>query len=377
MSRVIVLGAGVLGASVAYHLAVAGVQVVVIEAGGPAAGTSSATFSMDVTHLKTPRTYYELNRAGAALHATLAEELGGTSWRHPMPAIQWGDSEESQRGLRERAVRLRSWGHPCRIADPSELRELAPAVDPAACTASELVVHDQSAWYDAPLFVQRLLDRAATLGADIRYGLRANALIRRGDTVTGVETGTRRWEADWVVNCTGPDADRVAALAGTDLPMNRIPGLVGESTPVPELRLDAILATPEVDLRPAPGDRICSISWPVDALLPAQSDDALAERLHAGGQRVLPALRTARLAGVRLGVRPVPADGLPLAGTHPGAPGLYHLVTHSGVNLAPELGRLAAQEIVNGEGPDLAEYRVTRGATTSVQDESLTLMTTR
>ncbi|MEU4224154.1 FAD-binding oxidoreductase [Nonomuraea sp. NPDC026600] len=376
MSRVIVLGAGVLGASVAYHLAVAGAQVVVIEAGGPAAGTSSATFSMDVTHLKTPRTYYELNRASAALHATLAEELEGPSWWHPMPAIQWGDSEESRRGLRERAVRLKSWGHPCRIADPSELRELAPAVDPAACTASELVIHDQSAWYDAPLFVQRLLDRAATLGADIRYGLRAQALIRRGGTVTGVETGTRRWEADWVVNCTGPDADRIAVLAGTDLPMTRIPGLVGESTPIPGLRLDAILATPQVDLRPAPGDRICSISWPVDALLPGQSDDALAERLHAGGQRILPALRTARLAGVRLGVRPVPADGLPLVGTHPGAPGLYHLVTHSGVNLAPELGRLAAQEITSGDGPDLAPYRVTRDIATSVKDESLTLMTT-
>ncbi|GAA3159649.1 NAD(P)/FAD-dependent oxidoreductase [Nonomuraea roseoviolacea] len=377
MSRVIVLGAGVLGASVAYHLAVAGAQVVVIEAGGPAAGTSSATFSMDVTHLKTPRAYYELNRASAALHATLAEELGGPSWRHPMPAIQWGDSEESRRGLRERAVRLMAWGHPCRIADPSELRELAPDVDPAACTADELVVHDQSAWYDAPLFVQRLLDRAAELGADIRYGLRAHALIRDGDAVTGVETGTRRWEADWVVNCTGPDADRVAALAGTDLPMTRIPGLVGESTPIPGLRLGAILATPEVDLRPAPGDRICSISWPVDALLAGQDDDALAGRLHAGGQRVLPALRAARLAGVRLGVRPVPADGLPLAGTHPGVPGLYHLVTHSGVNLAPELGRLAAQEIIGGDGPGLADYRVTRGVATSVKDESLTLMTTR
>lgn len=377
MSRVIILGAGVLGASVAYHLATAGAQVVVIEAGGPAAGTSSATFAMDVTHLKTPRTYFELNRRSAALHATLAGELGGPSWRHPMPAIQWGDSDESQQGLRERAIRLKSWGHPCRIADPAELRELAPAVDPAACTARELVIHDESAWYDAPLFVQRLLDRAATLGADIRYGLRADALIRRGDRVSGVEAGGRRWAADWVVNCTGPDADRVAALAGTDLPMTGIPGLVGESTPVPGLRLGAILATPEVDLRPAPGDRICSISWPVDALLPGQSDDALAERLHTSGQRVLPALRTARLAGARLGVRPVPADGLPLAGTHPDAPGLYHLVTHSGVNLAPELGRLAAQEIINGTGPDLAEYRVTRSFETSVKDESLTLMTTR
>ncbi|WP_214322522.1 NAD(P)/FAD-dependent oxidoreductase [Nonomuraea sediminis] len=377
MSRVIVLGAGVLGASVAYHLATAGAQVVVIEAGGPAAGTSSATFAMDVTHLKTPRTYYELNRDSAALHARLAEDLGGPSWRHPMPAIQWGDSDESQQGLRERALRLKSWGHPCRIADPSELRELAPAVDPAACTARDIVIHDQSAWYDAPLFVQRLLDRAATLGADIRYGLRAQALIRRGETVTGVETGTRRWEADWVVNCTGPDADRIAVLAGTDLPMTRIPGLVGESTPIPGLRLGAILATPEVDLRPAPGDRICSISWPVDALLPGQSDDALADRLHAGGQRVLPALRTARLAGARLGVRPVPADGLPLVGPHPDAPGLYHLVTHSGVNLAPELGRLAAQEIIEGSAEELTSYRVTRTMATSVRDESLTLMTTR
>ncbi|MFC7648706.1 NAD(P)/FAD-dependent oxidoreductase [Streptosporangium lutulentum] len=147
--------------------------------------TSSATFSMDVTHLKTPRSYYELNRRSSALHTTLTEELGAPSWRHPMPAIQWGGSEQDQRAIRERAIRLQSWGHPCRIADPAELRELAPSVDPSSCTAHELVIHDQSAWYDAPLFVRRLLDRAALLGADIRYGQRATALIREGDRVRG------------------------------------------------------------------------------------------------------------------------------------------------------------------------------------------------
>ncbi|MEU0569946.1 FAD-binding oxidoreductase [Nonomuraea sp. NPDC005983] len=382
MSRVIVLGAGVLGASVAYHLVEAGVQVVVVEAGGPAAGTSSATFAMDVTHLKTPRSYFELNRRSAALHATLAERLAGPSWRHPMPAIQWGDGEQGQRAIRERAIRLQSWGHPCRIADPSELRELAPAVDPRSCTAGELVVHDHSAWYDAPLFVRRLLDRAALLGADVLYGQRVTALLRDGDRVVGAETATRRWTADWVVNCTGPDADRIAALAGTGLPMTRIPGLVGESTPVPDARLGAILATPEVDLRPSPGDRICSISWPVDALLPAEgaaeADSGLEERLHAGGQRVIPALREARMAGVRLGIRPVPADGLPLVGVDPRAPGLYSVVTHSGVNLAPELGRLAAEEITTGgESDDLVGYRVTRDTAASVQDESLSVMTSR
>ncbi|MDW6056947.1 hypothetical protein SAZ11_00975 [Streptomyces sp. FXJ1.4098] len=68
----------------------------------------------------------------------------------------------------------------------------------------------------------------------------------------------------------GPDADRIAGFAGVRLPMDRVPGLVGETTPVPEARLEAILTTPEVDLRPAPGDRVCSISWSIDALLPQE-----------------------------------------------------------------------------------------------------------
>jgi glycine/D-amino acid oxidase-like deaminating enzyme len=376
VSRVIVLGAGVIGASVAYHLALAAADVTVIEAGGPAAGTSSATFAMDVTHLKTPATYYEFNRRSAALHTDLAAELGGASWRHATPTVQWADTADEQRSIRDRATRLRAWGHPCRIADPSELRELAPAVDPAACPTGEIVVHDGTAWYDAPLFVRSLLDRAALLGADIRYGLRATGLVLDGGRVRGVLTGPRRWEADWVVNCAGPDAARIAGFAGVHLPMDRVPGLVGESTPVPEARLSAILTTPAVDLRPAPGDRVCSISWPIDALLSqaAAPDDGigLEERLHRHGQRLLPALRTARLAGARVGVRPVPTDGLPLVGTSPTAPGLYSVVTHSGVNLAPLLGRLVADEISGGlPSADLAPYRVTRDVAATVQDESL------
>ncbi|MEU1786771.1 FAD-binding oxidoreductase [Streptomyces sparsogenes] len=376
MSRVIVLGAGVIGASVAYHLALAGADVTVIEAGGPAAGTSSATFAMDVTHLKTPVSYYEFNRRSAALHTELAAEVGGASWRHAAPTVQWANTAAEQRSLRERATRLRSWGHPCRFADPAELRELAPAVDPSACPAEEIVVHEATAWYDAPLFVRSLLDRAALLGADIHYGLRATALTLDGGRVRGVRTGSRRWEADWVVNCAGPDADRIAGFAGVRLPMERVPGLVGETTPVPEARLEAILTTPEVDLRPAPGDRVCSISWPIDALLPHEPapGDGLTpqERLHRQGQRLIPALRSARLAGARIGVRPVPTDGLPLVGTSPAAPGLYSVVTHSGVNLAPLLGRLVAGEIGEGRpSAELAPYRVTRDPAATVQDESL------
>jgi glycine/D-amino acid oxidase-like deaminating enzyme len=381
MSRAIVLGAGVLGASVAHQLAQAGVEVTVIEAGGPAAGTSSATFSIDVTHLKTPHSYFELNRRSAAEHLALGEEQGGAAWRHPAPLIQWGHTADERRVISERAERLRSWGHDCRTTGAEALAELAPGVDPAACAAEELVVHDHAAWYDAPLFARTLLDRAAMNGARIRYGLRVTGLLRRDDRIVGVRTGGRVWEADHVVNCAGPDAGRIAALADVSLPLARIPGLVGESTPVPEARLGAILATPGVDLRPASGARVCSISWPVDALLPADGDaergqdPGLEQELHRRGQEVLPALRTAGLAGVRLGVRPVPTDGLPLVGEVPGADGLYSVVTHSGVTLAPLLGRLAAEEIASGRPVrELEPYRPSRVPAADIQDESVQVM---
>ncbi|WP_327248879.1 NAD(P)/FAD-dependent oxidoreductase [Streptomyces sp. NBC_01320] len=386
MPRVLVIGAGVVGASVAHHLAAGGAHVTVIEAGGPAAGTSSATFAIDVTHLKTPHTYYALNRRSAELHVRLGDELGGTDWRHPVPLVQWGHTEQEQLVIRERAERLRSWGHACRSADPSELAELAPGVSPDACRADELVVHEHASWYDAPLFTRRLLDRAALNGADIRYGLRVTGMLRTGDRITGVVAEGRRFEADWVVNCTGPQAGRIAELAGGSLPLNRVPGLVGESTRLPDQdRLGAILATPGVDLRPAPDGRVVSISWPVDAVLPPdvegasdparQADVALEQALHRLGREVYAPLRAAEMAGVRLGIRPVPADGLPLVGCSAATPGLYTVVTHSGVTLAPALGLLAAKELISGASvPDLADYSPDRTPATDVLDESVQVM---
>ncbi|NWF30072.1 FAD-binding oxidoreductase [Streptomyces sp. PKU-EA00015] len=392
MPRVLVVGAGVLGASVAHHLVQAGAHVTVIDAGGPAAGTSSATFSIDVTHLKTPFSYYALNRRGAELHQRLGEELGGADWRHPAPLVQWGHTEQEQHVIRERAERLRGWGHACRSAHPAELADLAPGVSPDACRADELVVHEHACWYDAPLFTRRLLDRAALGGADIRFGLRVTEVLRTGERITGVVAEGRRFDADWVVNCAGPDAGRIAALAGASLPLNRVPGLVGESTRLPEHdQLGAILATPGVDLRPAPDGRVVSISWPVDALLPPdaegaadtegaadaarQADPALEQELHRLGREVFTPLRAAGMAGVRLGVRPVPADGLPLVGCAEATPGLYTVVTHSGVTLAPALGLLAAREIVGGRAcEELADYRPDRTPATDVLDESVQVM---
>ncbi|MFJ9122876.1 NAD(P)/FAD-dependent oxidoreductase [Streptomyces sp. NPDC102340] len=378
MNRAVVVGAGVLGACVAYHLARAGVEVVVLEEAGPASGTSSATFAADVTHLKTPHTYYRLNRQGSDGHRALAEELDGPTWRHPVPLVQWADSDDAQRTLLEQASRVREWGHDCRSAPASVLRELAPAVDPAACTVDELVVHTGTAWFDAPRLVNALLDAAVRAGAEAHYGTRVTGLLRDGARVVGAEAGERTWRADVVVNCAGPAADQIAALAGARLPLRHVPGLIAESAPLAEEPLTAILSAPGIDLRPTADGGVLALSWEVDARLDGMAADGLPSELHRRASTVVPGLGGARIADARIGVRPVPLDGLPLVGEVEAAPGLYHLVSHSAVTLAPVLGRLAAQEITSGRAAeDLDAYRPGRAIDGDVQDENLRAMNRR
>ncbi|MGD6748931.1 NAD(P)/FAD-dependent oxidoreductase [Streptomyces sp. BH105] len=376
MNRAVVVGAGVLGACVAYHLARAGVEVVVLEEAGPASGTSSATFAADVTHLKTPHAYYRLNRQGSEGHRALAEELDGPTWRHPVPLVQWADTDDAQRTLRERASRVREWGHDCRTAPASALRELAPAADPAACTAEEIVVHTGTAWFDAPRLVRTLLYAAVRRhGAETHYGTRVTGLLRRGSRVVGAEAGERSWGADTVVNCAGPAADQIAALAGERLPLRHVPGLVAESAPLAEEPLTAILSAPGIDLRPTADGGVLALSWEVDARLEGTAADGLPSELHRRASTVVPGLDGARIADARIGVRPVPLDGLPLVGEAESAPGLYHLVSHSAVTLAPVLGRLAAQEITSGRSAEeLEAYRPGREIDGDVQDENLRAM---
>ena len=80
----------------------------------------------------------------------------------------------------------------------------------------------------------------------------------------------------------------------------------------------------------------------------ASSDpDALhaAEGLLRAAADVVPALGESRIESTRVGVRPIPHDGLPVVGFLPGSQNVYVAVTHSGVTLALQLGQLIAREV--------------------------------
>jgi glycine/D-amino acid oxidase-like deaminating enzyme len=89
MISAIVIGAGVMGASVAYRLAQAGAGVTVLEATRVGGGTSGTSFAWTNAHKKPPKPYHDLNVAGMKAHAALADEFGATPWWHGGGSLEW------------------------------------------------------------------------------------------------------------------------------------------------------------------------------------------------------------------------------------------------------------------------------------------------
>src|ERR1700730_19343066 len=88
---IVVIGAGSVGANVAYRLAERGAKVTVLEAGAPGGGTSGTSFAWTNSFHKTPRDYHDLNTASMAEHLALVSELGDGDWHKQAGALAWGE----------------------------------------------------------------------------------------------------------------------------------------------------------------------------------------------------------------------------------------------------------------------------------------------
>src|SRR5438874_6472226 len=130
MIKTIVIGAGVMGASVAYRLAQAGAAVMVLEATRIGGGTSGISFAWTNAHKKPPKPYHDLNVAGMKAHAALADEFGATPWWHGGGSLEW-EAEPDRAAQRENIEQLRSWGYAAEWLTLRQVQELEPDIDPS------------------------------------------------------------------------------------------------------------------------------------------------------------------------------------------------------------------------------------------------------
>lgn len=364
--RVVVVGAGVMGAVVAYRLARGGAQVRVVDASRPGGGVSAATFAVDVTPRKTPREYFEFNLEAGEEHHRLAAELGRGDWVRTGPRLDWADGESDRAALLADAARLRHWGFPAELIEPDQALRVEPQIDPGTERDRVWMLCRESAWYDPPAMVGVLLAAAAEHGATLLCGDRVIDVRRDGERVTGCVTASGTLlGCDAVVLCGGPQAAEAAASLGSSLALHRGPGVIGLTRTLAS-PLASIVVGRDVGVRPDGDGRALLHSYKVDSGLGEPADttsEARAEALLGDGAVAVAGLRGAAIEELRIGVRPLPPDGLPLAGPLPGLTNALVAVTHSGAHLAPLLGRLVAAEILDGEPrEELKDFRPDRFA---------------
>jgi glycine/D-amino acid oxidase-like deaminating enzyme len=368
-SEVIIIGGGIIGACVAHALTEAGARVTVLVGGWPGRGTSAASLAWVNAANKTPEAYNRLNAAGMRAYAGLRERLGPECGIHLDGALNWVESDDRRTELQERYERLSGWDYPVEWVTPEQvMTDLAPELRLEPDQVQRLLHMPAEGWIDAPLLIQVLLEQARQRGGAVRAGARVREVRREADHGLRVVTEAGdSFLAGAVVNCAGPDADRVAQMAGVRLPMARVPGLLLVTDRVP-VRLRQVVHPPGPSFRSDGGGRVVILTdWtppgspdeitPVPSLPPpAGTTQALADVTHW-----LPALASARVEAARLGVRPMPLDDYPIVGPHPELPGFYVVVTHSGITLGPVLGPLVAAELLTGRPePLLAPYRPDR-----------------
>ncbi|MTD55600.1 NAD(P)/FAD-dependent oxidoreductase [Amycolatopsis pithecellobii] len=359
--KIVVVGAGSVGAHIGYRLAARGADVVLVDAANAGSGTSSASFSWmsSFPHWSWPEDEgrARLRRQIQPRYRELHEEIGG-DWLHWSGGLNWVPPDERDQWLSAYAT-CRELGLDLELLDGKAVRERVPELH--LSDDDEVIWEPGSGWVDAPALIALLISNLKRLGAQVITGRAVVEMPTTSDAIRGVglDDGTRL-DADVVVNAAGSWSAHLAALAGLAVPLDLVPGLM-------------VYTQPLENGMPAPV--INSLSWL------ARRDPSGGLALHRRGvpmsagyggngfsaqaiidevAQMIPVLAGTAPARVRVGVRPIPPGG-PVIGEVPWLRGLYFAVSHGGIGWAPVWADAAASELLDGVPvADLAGLRPTR-----------------
>ena len=216
-ARVVVIGGGVIGCSVAYHLAHMGCEVLLLERDRLTSGTTWHAAGLIVTFGSTSETSTEMRKYSRDLYARLPAETGQETGFRPCGFIEVAADADRLEEYRRVAAFNRLMGIDVHELSPREVGELFPLARTDDILAGFYVKEDGRA---NPVDVTMALARGARIkGAKLVEGVAVTGVRTRNGAVIGVETTHGTVQCETVVNCAGMWARELGLLSNVNIPL--------------------------------------------------------------------------------------------------------------------------------------------------------------
>jgi sarcosine oxidase subunit beta len=360
-AEIVVVGSGVIGSSIAYHLARQSRQVLVIERGRPAVEPAASWASAGGVR----RQGRHPAEAALAIESigrwpSLSEELEADLGYQQGGNLYVGEGDREAELVAQFVERQHANGFSdVRLVDGKEAHEIVPALSQTVTAAS---YSPQDGQADPVLTTRAFASAAERHGATSWTETAMLGLIVEGSRVTGVRTSRGDVSADAVVLAAGAWTDTLAQSAGIMLPIRtRVPQIL-ISSPAPPGTLLPVLGTAgrRLSLKQLrTGEFMLGGGWPGIATEDRLSYTMLEASIEGGwaaGVGILPAVGEQRIVRKWCGLEAESFDHIPLIGPVPGLDGLTVAVGFSGHGfaIAPAVGRCVADQLAGRPAPELS-----------------------
>jgi sarcosine oxidase subunit beta len=376
-AEVVIVGAGVMGASVAFHLTRLGVRdVLILEKSHVAAGASGKTGALLRQHYSNIPELTLVHRSVQTFrnwNEIVGGECGYDGTGLIATVYQTGPDDPNVARMYANVAKQRQVGIKAEVVTAAQLKELQPFDDVSdiVCAAYE----SESGAVDAVATVRSLVAAARDRGARLREGVTVTAIRTAGGHVAGVETSDGPVDAPIVVSCANTWSKPLLATADVDVPIEvmRVPVAILERPPA--------MAAGHMAYVDTAAGMFCRIWKPGQTLAGvataehhayvdpetynATVDAAYGAAAIAQIAKRMPPMRDACFVTGWAGLYDMSPDTHPILDRAPGVDGLWLLAGFSGAGFkkAPAIGECMAQWIT-GQRPavDLSPFRLARFA---------------